>query len=382
MNPRLTLAALYAGGFLGPFAGGITTAMLPELGRDFDVSPQVASYSLTAYLVPFAALMLFSGTLGARWGASRSVRVAYLVYVAASLLCAVAGDYPLFLAARAVQGGANAFTTPLLLAAIATITPPERLGRTLGLFASLQAAGQTSAPLLGGVAAEVNWRVAFVGVAVVSLALAMAGLPEQMRERQRTTATLRSAWRPSVLRAGWLALVGWACLGGMSVLLALRAEEVFNLSAASRGLVLTGFGVVGLLSARYVGRSIDRIGARRAVLIGSVVGAVPIALVGTLPWLPAVTVLWALTGITAQLVLVGVNALVLGGEGPNRAGAVSVVQSLRFTGAAVSPLAFTPLYQAEPALGFLIPAALVAVNAPLTLALHRPRKPDPAPEGP
>ncbi|WP_018680803.1 MFS transporter [Actinokineospora enzanensis] len=371
MKQRITLAALYAGGFLGPFAGGITTSMLPELGHDFGVSPQAASYSLTAYLVPFAAFMLFSGTLGARWGAARSVRVAYLVYVVASVVCALADSYSLFLGARALQGAANAFTTPLLLAAIATITTPERLGRTLGLFSSLQAAGQTSAPLLGGVAAEVNWRIAFIGVAVVSLALALAGLPEQMRERQRTQATLRSAWRPSVVRAGWLALVGWACLGGMNVLLALRAEDVFGLSAAERGLVLTGFGVVGLLSARPVGQGIDRIGARRAVLIGSVAGAIPIALVGTLTWLPAVIVLWASTGIAAQLVLVGVNALVLGGEGPNRAGAVSVVQSLRFTGAAVSPLAFTPLYQAEPVLGFLIPAALVAVNAPVLLAFPR-----------
>ncbi|GLZ37324.1 MFS transporter [Actinokineospora sp. NBRC 105648] len=372
MNRRITLAALYAGGFLGPFAGGITTSMLPELGQDYGVSTQAAAYSLTAYLVPFAALMLFSGTLGARWGASRSVRVAYLVYVVASLGCALAEDYPLFLVARAVQGGANAFTTPLLLAAVATITPPERLGRTLGLFSSLQAAGQTSAPLLGGLAAEANWRIAFVGVAVVSAALALAGLPEQMRERQETRVTLRSAWRPAVLRAGWVALVGWACLGGMSVLLALRAQDVFGLGAAERGLVLTGFGVVGLLSARPVGRGIDRIGARRAVLIGSVAGAVPIALVGTLTWLPAVVALWALTGVAAQLLLVGVNALVLSGEGPNRAGAVSVVQSMRFTGAALSPLAFTPLYRAEPVLGFLVPAALVAVTAPVLLAVPSP----------
>ncbi|RLK59127.1 MFS transporter [Actinokineospora cianjurensis] len=372
MNRGVTVA-LYAGGFLGPFAGGITTSMLPELGADFGVSTQVASYSLTAYLVPFAALMLFSGTLGARWGAGRSVRVAYLVYVVSSAACALASTYPQFLAARAVQGGANAFTTPLLLAAIATVTPPERLGRALGLYASLQAAGQTSAPLLGGVAAEVDWRWAFAGVAVVSAGLALAGLPEQMREPQRTHSTLRSAWRPHVLKAGWLAMVGWACLGGMSVLLALRAEETFGLSAAERGLVLTGFGVVGLLSARPVGRAIDRIGGRRAVLIGSVAGAVPVALVGTLNWLPAVALLWALTGISAQLVLTGVNSLVLGGDGPNRAGAVSVVQSLRFTGAAVSPLAFTPLYQVESWLGFVVPAVFVSTSAVLLLGRRRAR---------
>src|SRR2546429_1234738 len=163
LRRRLTVAGLYAGGFLGPFGGGVTVSMLPELGHDFGVSPETASITLTTYLIPFAVLMLFSGTLGARWGAGRSVRVAYLVYVVSSLVCAVATLFPLFLAGRVVQGAANAFTTPLLLAAIAAITPPERLGRTLGLFGSLQAAGQTTAPLIGGLAAEVNWRWGFVG---------------------------------------------------------------------------------------------------------------------------------------------------------------------------------------------------------------------------
>ena len=171
LRQRLSVAGLYTGGFLGPFGGGVTVSMLPELGRDFGVSAQTASASLTAYLVPFAALMLVSGTLGARWGARRSVVAAYGVYVVASLLCAASSWFPLFLAARAVQGAANAFTTPLLLAAIAASTPAHRLGRALGLFASLQAAAQTTAPLLGGLAAEATWRIAFVGVACVAVLL-------------------------------------------------------------------------------------------------------------------------------------------------------------------------------------------------------------------
>src|SRR5437660_3443183 len=115
--------------------------MLPEVGADFGVSPESALISLTTYLIPFAVLMLVSGTLGARWGARRSVRVAYLVYAVSSVVCAVSTWFPLFLAGRVVQGAANAFTTPLLLAAIAAVIPAERLGRSLGLFGSLQAAG-------------------------------------------------------------------------------------------------------------------------------------------------------------------------------------------------------------------------------------------------
>lgn len=363
-----TRVALYAGGFIGPFAGGITTTMLPELGAEFGVSAEAASMSLTAYLVPFAILMLFSGTLGARWGAERAVRAAYVVYVVASAVCALSGDFGVFLGARAVQGAANAFTTPLLLAAVAAANPAERLGRALGWFASLQAAGQTSAPLLGGLAAEVHWEWAFWAVAGVAAMLAVAGVPGTAKaEAEVQRVRMRSAWRADTLWAAVVALAAWASLGGLSFLVAFRAEDTFGLGAGERGLLLTGFGVMGIVSARFVGFGIDRIGARKAALIGAGVGAVVVAGIGVMPWVVAVGALWALGGVAAQLIMVSLNTLVLSGDGENRAGAISVVQAGRFFGASLSPPVFTPIYQALPAAGFLAPAILLAVLAPVGL---------------
>jgi predicted MFS family arabinose efflux permease len=363
---RITVAGLYAGGFLGPFAGGIPVSMLPELGASFDVSATTASISLTAYLVPFAAFLLVSGTLGARWGARRSVLMAYLVYVLSSLLCAAASAFPLFLAGRAIQGMSNAFTTPLLLTAIAASTPPERLGRALGWFSALQAAGMTSAPLLGGLTAEVNWRLAFIGVALVSVALAAVGLPEELPDRQEA-AKLRTAWEPAVLRIGAVALIAWGCLGGISFLVAIRAQDAFGLGAAARGLLLTGSGLVGMFTARGVGHVIDKVGGRRAAVLGGFVGAVPVALIGVLGWLPAVAVLWALSGVATQLLLVGMNSMALTGDLANPAGAVSVVQAFRFIGAALAPIALTPVYHAWPAGAFLLPAALLMFIPPVAV---------------
>jgi MFS family permease len=84
--------------------------MLPELGTSFGVSAGTASLSVAAYLLPFAAVMLVSGTLGERWGRRRTVTAAYALYVLASLARVFATTMPLFLAARAVQGVANAFS--------------------------------------------------------------------------------------------------------------------------------------------------------------------------------------------------------------------------------------------------------------------------------
>lgn len=359
-------AALYAGGFIGPFAGGITTTMLPELGAEFGVSSQAASLSLTAYMVPLAVLMLFSGTWGARWGLARSVRVAYVVYVLASVVCVLSPDFHVFLGARALQGAANAFTTPLLLTAVAAATEPERLGRALGLFSSLQAAGMTTAPLLGGLAAEVHWELAFWAVAVVAVLLAGVGVQESTVQGSAQV-RMRTAWQARTLWMALAALIAWASLGGLSFLVAFRAEDAFALSASERGLLLTGFGVVGIVTARFVGHGIDRIGARKAGILGAVSGAALVAAIGLVPSAAAVAVLWALGGFSTQLLLVSLNALALSGNAGSRAGAVSIVQAGRFFGAALSPPAFTPIYQFAPLVGFLVPAALLAVVAPIGL---------------
>lgn len=348
--------------------------MLPELGGAFGITAATASVSVTAYLLPFAAVMLVSGTLGERWGRRRTVVGAYLVYIVASLACVLATTLPLFLAARALQGAANAFTTPLLLVALAGAVAPARLGRALGWFGSLQAAGQTSAPLLGGLAAEFDWRLAFLAVAAVSVLLAVVGIPSAAA-RSGPRPRLRTALRPAVLRLGLAAAIGWGCIGGLNFLVALRLEDHFGLSAAGRGLVLTGLGAAGLLSAPLVGRGVDRVGARLSVLLGAGLGAAVVAGVGLAPTVWAVIVIWLLGGPATQLVLVGVNALLLGSAGTNPGGSMSVVQAVRFGGTAVVPVAIPPVYHADPLAAFLIPAALLAVVVPV--ALPRPTAPNP-----
>jgi predicted MFS family arabinose efflux permease len=346
--------------------------MLPELGASYGVSAGSASVSVTAYLLPFAAVMLVSGTLGERWGRRRTVMLGYLVYLVASIGCALAGTLALFLAARALQGVANAFTTPLLLAALGAAVPPERLGRALGWFGSLQAAGQTSAPLIGGLAAELDWRLAFVGVAVVAGLLGLVGIPSAGAPAAARRPALRTALRPVVLRMGVVAALGWGCLAGLNFLVALRLEEQFALGAGGRGLVLTGLGVAGLLSARLVGGGVDSIGARRSVLLGTGLGVLVVVGVALAPTVWLVAAVWTVGGVATQLVLVGVNALVLRSAVDNPGGSMSVVQAVRFGGGALSPVAITPIYHADPVVGFLVPAALLAVAVPIAL----PRGPE------
>src|SRR5215218_8758078 len=143
-------------------------ALIPNVARGLDTSIGLVAAAITVYMVPFATLQLVSGTLAERLGPRRVVRTGYVVYGAAALVCAFAPEIWTFMAARAVMGAANAFLSPILLAALSEVVAPEVLGRSVGTFAAWQTAGLTLAPAIGGALGEISWRLAFVAVTVAA----------------------------------------------------------------------------------------------------------------------------------------------------------------------------------------------------------------------
>ncbi len=366
---------LYVGGFLGPFGGQLPIPMLPEIAGGLGTTLGVAAWSLSAYTFPLAALMLVSGTLADLWGRSRSVRFAYVGYAVASLVCALALTAPWFLGGRALQGVANAFTTPLLVAAIYDAVPRARLGRSLGLFGSLQAAGMAFAPLAGGLAAAVDYRLAFGLLAALAAALAFVPPrdPQPHPDAVDDGLTARQRWRalanPRLARAAAVAFCFNLAAAGVTLLVALTAADRFGLGPTPRGLLIAAFGTAGLLTSPLLGRLIDRFGVRRTGL-----GAF-VLLAGAVGWCAVSPSAWglvlgvAVAGSAATGSRVVVNSLSVTSTPPNPAGAASVTMSLLFAGSAIAPLAFLPLYQANPAWAF----AGAGLGALLASALILPR---------
>src|SRR6476646_4290769 len=162
---------------MGPFGGAVLGVLVPELQSSFHATRDAVAASIPAYLIPFAALQLVSGTIGERLGVTRVVRTGFIAYAIGSLIAAAAPTLTIFVAARVVQGASNAFLTPLLLATLAEIVPPQHLTRAVGTFASIQTGALSLAPLIGGLLATVNWRLAFVASAAVARGPLRGGLP-------------------------------------------------------------------------------------------------------------------------------------------------------------------------------------------------------------
>lgn len=358
---------LYVGGFLGPFGGAVVITMLPEMAVDLSTTITGAATSLTAYMLPFAVCMLVSGTIAEWVGRRRTVQGGYVAYVVASLLCAWAPNLTMFLGARGLQGMANAFTTPVLVAAISTLVPPERLGRSIGLFASLQATGQAMAPLIGGLAADLHWAWAFYGSAAVAAVLALFPPPDGERAAVAKGRWRSLANRQLVLACGISALAYLTSMG-VTVVGALLAADRFDLGPTARGAVVAVFGVAGLLSGRRLGALLDRYGRLRFGGVAHLVLAAGTAAMGLSPWLGLLIASIVVAGAAGTGTRTTVQTLAVTSAPQNRSGATSVMLACQFGGAALAPLLWVPLYSGQgPSTMFVV--ALPALLAGLVLLL-------------
>lgn len=366
----MTRLGLYAGGFLGPFGGGVIAVLIPELRDDFDATTAAVSLGITAYMVPFAVLQLVSGTLGERLGIARTVRVAYVMYALASVAAAFASGIGAFLAFRALQGGANAFLTPLLLAALTETAAPGTVGRTVGTFVAVQTTALVASPLLGGLLGEVSWRLAFVLPAVIAAALACLALPGT-RTAHAQPPRLRSALTRRVGLLSAASFLSYMCSAGLAFLVALRAADAFGLGSTARGALVAGFGVVGILAARPAGDLADRRGRVTAVLAGAAISAVAIGAVGLAGTVAELALFWAVAGAGTALIWAGLNTMAVEAVAGNRAGALSVVSAFRFAGNAIAPVLWLPLYEARASTAFLVAGAGCVALGLIVLGLRQ-----------
>jgi MFS family permease len=370
---RLRRAALFAGAFLGPFAGMLTAPILPELGASFGISADAAAASIMVYILPFSITLLISGRLAERFGIKRLMLTAYAVFVIVAIACALAHAWELFLLAYAVAGVSNAFISPLILAAMGRVIAMPRLGRSLGLYSALGAMGQLSAPLVSGLLAEVSWRYAFVSVAVVAGLLFVIGIPDLAEDG---APRIRSGRRgplvrinPALVWASSTNLAVGACVAGMAFLVALLADASFDSDATERGVILMTGGVAALVFAQLSGFAVDRWGARAVTTTCIATGAAGVALLpvaGSAIWLACI---WALATASAQALAVAVNKHVLGQ--PNGGAAISFTHAFRFFGFGLTPLLMLPIFQAETAWGFWTAAAILIAAGVLNLVLFR-----------
>jgi EmrB/QacA subfamily drug resistance transporter len=247
----------------------IVNVALPSIAGDLDASFSDLQWTIDAYALSLAALMLVAGSLGDLLGHRRVFAAGLLVFSIASLLCGLAPD-PLFLnLSRAVQGigGAAMFATSLAL--IAQEFKGRERGTALGIWGATAGASIAIGPLIGGaLTSGIDWRWVFfvnVPIGIATLAILLAKVAETRRRK------VRPDWLGATTFSGALFALVFAIIRG-------------NPDGWASTKVLTAFVAGGVLLALFVAAELVRAEPmldlrlfRRPAFLGASLAAVAIS---------------------------------------------------------------------------------------------------------
>ena len=156
----------------------IVNVALPSIQDDLGFSQNNLAWVVNAYLIAFGGLLLLAGRIGDLVGQRRIFLIGLTVFTSASLLCAVAQDQAVLVAARFIQGVGGALTSAVILGMIVTMFPePRELAKAIGVYGFVASAGGSIGLLAGGVlTSAINWHWIFfvnlpVGIATGFLAV-------------------------------------------------------------------------------------------------------------------------------------------------------------------------------------------------------------------
>jgi len=160
----------------------VVSVALPTIHRDLGASIQSLEWTVNAYVLAYAVLLLTGAALGDRFGRKRMFLTGLGVFTAASAAAALAPSTDLLVAARAVQGAGAAMVTPLTLTLLAEAFPAEKRGMAIGVWSGVSGIAVALGPLVGGAVVQaISWHWIFwinVPIGIVLAPLAVRWLKE------------------------------------------------------------------------------------------------------------------------------------------------------------------------------------------------------------
>ncbi|MFI7387261.1 MFS transporter [Streptomyces sp. NPDC049813] len=218
----------------------VVAAALTTMRHDLGASIEQLEWTVNAYNLSFAVLLLTAAAVGDRWGRRRAFAAGLALFSVASVACALSPSVSWLIAARTLQGVGAAAVMPQALSLLGAAFPPERRGWAIGVFSGLTGLAVLSGPMIGGAVTEgLAWQWIFwinVPVGAVALPLVLRRVRESRGPARRldllgtalvTLAVLGLVW--GVVRsqaAGWASHeVTGTLVGGLLLLVAFLAWE-------------------------------------------------------------------------------------------------------------------------------------------------------------
>ena len=192
----------------------VVTTALSTIRLDLGASIEELEWTVNAYNLSFAVLLITAAALGDRFGRRNLYAAGLALFTAASAACALAPDVGWLIAARALQGVGAALVMPLGLALLSAAFPSHKRGAAIGIFSAITGVSVACGPLVGGAVVEgLNWAWIFwvnvpIGLIAIPLVLRPYGGEPRSRHQPRHT-------RSGLVTGGALGVV-WGLVRGNS----------------------------------------------------------------------------------------------------------------------------------------------------------------------
>src|SRR6516225_723975 len=164
----------------------VVNVALPSIQRDLNASLQALEWTVNAYTLTFAVLLVTGGRLGDIFGRRKMFLFGVVVFGLSSVAIGLAPNDALLVAFRAVQGVGAAFMMPATLSIITQAFPPHQRGTAIGTWAGVSALALAIGPVVGGLLTEyVSWRAIFFinpPIAVIAVAVTLFAARESRDE--------------------------------------------------------------------------------------------------------------------------------------------------------------------------------------------------------
>src|SRR6266699_2675941 len=310
----------------------IVNVGLPDIGRDLHAGVSGLQWTVAAYTIALAALLMFSGAVADRIGRRTIFQVGLALFTLGSWLCSLAPSLGWLIGFRILQGAGGSMLNPAALGIITnTFTRPAERARAIGVWDGVFGLSMALGPVLGGVlVGTVGWRGIFwanipVGLAAISLTALF--VPDSRAPRSRRADPVGQFL--IIVMLGSLAYA-IAAMAGFLFLSTLYLQDVRGLSALQAGLAILPMPVVMALCAPLAGRMVAKRGPRIPLVIAGAALTISSAALSRLTGTTEhayLIVTYALFGIGAGMVSSPITNGVMSGVPKTQAGMASGMNS-------------------------------------------------------